>query len=54
MQVKRVNLPLSEADIDTLRAGDIVELYGTAYTARDAAHSGLSSLSNGAKSRPSI
>ncbi len=38
MQVKRVNLPLSEADIDTLRAGDIVELYGTAYTARDAAH----------------
>jgi hypothetical protein len=24
MQVKRVNLPLSEADIDTLRAGDIV------------------------------
>jgi len=44
MQPKRVDLPLSREAIDTLRAGDVVALYGTAYTARDAAHKRLIAL----------
>lgn len=44
MPIKRVQLPLKQADIDTLRAGDEVELFGTAYTARDAAHRRMSEL----------
>ena len=33
-----VNVPLSEKDAHSLRAGDYVYLTGTIYTARDAAH----------------
>ena len=33
-----LRLPLSEADVQTLRAGDTVTLTGIIYTARDAAH----------------
>lgn len=45
MSAKRtVSLPLSEADLHTLRAGDEVLLSGTAYTARDAAHKKLAAL----------
>lgn len=36
--VKKINLPLSEEEIKSLRAGDVVELSGEVYTARDAAH----------------
>lgn len=35
---KKINLPLSEADIQSLKAGDRVLLSGVVYTARDAAH----------------
>ncbi len=34
----KFNLPLTEADIKQMKAGDIVELTGVIYTARDAAH----------------
>ena len=44
MQPIRVDLPLSQEQIQTLRAGDVVALYGTAYTARDAAHKRLISM----------
>ena len=33
-----VNVPLSEKDAHSLKAGDYVYLTGTIYTARDAAH----------------
>lgn len=33
-----VNVPLSEEDVHSLKAGDYVYLTGTIYTARDAAH----------------
>lgn len=33
-----INVPLSDADARSLRAGDYVYLTGTIYTARDAAH----------------
>ncbi len=34
----RLNVPLSESDITGLKCGDVVELSGIIYTARDAAH----------------
>lgn len=36
--MKKVNLPLSDEEKETLKAGDAVALSGTLYTARDAAH----------------
>lgn len=41
MNVKKITLPLAPEAIKTLRAGDMVELTGTVYTARDAAHARL-------------
>ena len=38
MAEQRLQLPLSEADVEALRAGDSVLLTGGLYTARDAAH----------------
>ena len=35
---KKLQLPISEEDIKKLRAGDMLYLTGTIYTARDAAH----------------
>lgn len=35
---KKITLPITEADLDSLKAGDRVLLSGTVYTARDAAH----------------
>ncbi|MBZ5200118.1 Fe-S-containing hydro-lyase [Planomicrobium chinense] len=35
---KKITLPLTDADLDSLKAGDRVLLSGTVYTARDAAH----------------
>ena len=49
---KRIDLPLTQADIDTLRAGDVVALYGTAYTARDAAHKRLIALMDAGEPLP--
>ena len=36
--------PLQDADVAKLRAGDVVKLTGTIYTARDAAHKKLMEL----------
>ncbi|MBX0314430.1 Fe-S-containing hydro-lyase [Planomicrobium glaciei] len=38
MVQKKITLPLTDADLDSLKAGDRVLLSGTVYTARDAAH----------------
>ena len=35
---RTIQVPLSEEDINTLKAGDYVYLSGIIYTARDAAH----------------
>jgi fumarate hydratase subunit beta len=41
MTSRKVNLPLTEEVALSLRAGDLVELHGVVYTARDAAHKRL-------------
>jgi fumarate hydratase subunit beta len=38
---KKINLPLTDKDISSLKVGDKVLLTGTLYTARDAAHKRL-------------
>lgn len=48
----KLNAPLSDADAKMLRAGDIVLLSGTIYTARDAAHKKLVSLLDEGKPLP--
>lgn len=40
-KMKKIQLPLQENDINTLRAGDMVLLNGVVYTGRDAAHKRL-------------
>ena len=42
--VKEVRAPLSDADIESLNAGDRVRISGVVYTARDAAHARLIQL----------
>ena len=42
--VKQLSLPLSQADIDTLRVGDVCRVSGVMYTARDAAHARLCAM----------
>ena len=39
-----LSVPVSQADLETLRAGDVVYLSGTIYTARDAAHARFAKL----------
>lgn len=39
--VKEISPPLSDADVESLRAGDRVRITGVLYTARDAAHGRL-------------
>jgi len=39
-----LNTPLTDADMEKLKAGDVVKLTGTIYTARDAAHKRLVDL----------
>jgi fumarate hydratase subunit beta len=39
--IKHVTTPLSDADVESLRAGDHVRISGVIYTARDAAHARL-------------
>lgn len=47
---KYINVPLTDADAKSLRAGDYVYLSGTIYTARDAAHKRMyEALHNGEK-----
>ena len=52
MEGKRVHLPLSQADIDSLTAGETVLLSGDLYTARDAAHLRLMALLRADKPLP--
>ncbi len=44
MNAKNVTLPLSGQEIEELKAGDVVLLNGTVFTARDAAHKRLCAL----------
>ena len=39
--IKDVTTPLSDADVESLKAGDRVRISGVVYTARDAAHGRL-------------
>jgi fumarate hydratase subunit beta len=39
--IKEITAPLSDADVESLRAGDRVRITGVLYTARDAAHARL-------------
>lgn len=41
IETKKITTPLNETDIAGLKAGDKVEITGTLYTARDAAHKRL-------------
>ena len=47
-----VNVPLSEKDAHSLKAGDYVYLTGTIYTARDAAHKRMSEALAAGKTLP--
>jgi len=42
--IKEIRTPLSDADVESLRAGDRVRITGVLYTARDAAHGRLDRL----------
>jgi fumarate hydratase subunit beta len=42
--IKDVTTPLSDEDVEALRAGDRVRISGVIYTARDAAHARLAAL----------
>src|SRR5256885_4491176 len=39
--IKEVTTPLSDADVDSLKSGDLVRISGVIYAARDAAHGRL-------------
>jgi fumarate hydratase subunit beta len=43
-KIIRLTTPLSEADVEGLRAGDAVRIWGSIYTGRDAAHRRLYEL----------
>ncbi|MFH1238938.1 MAG: Fe-S-containing hydro-lyase [bacterium] len=43
-KIKRINTPVSDREIKTLKAGDRVLISGIIYTARDAAHARLADL----------
>jgi len=49
---KKINLPLNDSTIEELRAGDMVLLSGTVYTARDKAHQRLQQLHSEGKALP--
>src|SRR5207247_6584536 len=42
--IKEIRTPLSDADVESLRAGDLGRITGVLYTARDAAHGRLDRL----------
>ena len=50
--IKKLKTPLTDKDIESLRAGDIVLITGTIYTARDAAHQRLVELIKEGKDLP--
>jgi fumarate hydratase subunit beta len=47
-----LNTPLTDADVEQLRAGDVVFLNGIIYSARDAAHKKLMELLDAGKALP--
>ena len=49
---KEVRPPLSDADVESLKAGDRVRITGVLYTARDAAHGRLLPLMDAGKPLP--
>ena len=50
--MKKLTLPLSDEEINSLHAGDSVLLSGTIYTARDCAHKRLFALLDEGKPLP--
>ena len=48
----KLNTPLTDEDIEQLKAGDVVFLSGTIYSARDAAHKKLFELLDAGKELP--
>lgn len=52
MNYKHINLPISNQDLEELKAGDAVLLSGTIYTARDAAHKRIVELMQEGKDLP--
>jgi len=50
--IKEVTPPLSDAEVESLKAGDRVRITGVMYTARDAAHGRLLPLMEAGKSLP--
>jgi fumarate hydratase subunit beta len=50
--IKDVRTPLTDADVESLRAGDRVRITGVMYTARDAAHGRLFPLIEGGQPLP--
>lgn len=48
----KLNTPLTDADIEQLKAGDVVFLTGTIHSARDAAHKKLFELLDAGKDLP--
>lgn len=44
LERRRLSLPLSKADVESLRSGDLLLLSGPLFTARDAAHARLISM----------
>jgi fumarate hydratase subunit beta len=50
--IKEVSPPLSDADVESLKAGDRVRLTGVLYTARDAAHARLLPLMESGQALP--
>ncbi|WP_338667210.1 Fe-S-containing hydro-lyase [Pseudodesulfovibrio methanolicus] len=48
----KLNTPLTDEDIEQLKAGDVVFLSGTIYSARDAAHKKLVELLDAGKELP--
>lgn len=52
MNYKHITLPISDQDLEELKAGDAVLLSGTIYTARDAAHKRIVELIQEGKELP--
>ncbi len=52
MNYKHITLPISNEDLESLKAGDAVLLSGTIYTARDAAHKRIAELIQEGKELP--
>lgn len=52
--MKRITLPMTKEQRESLRAGDSVLLSGTIYTARDCAHKRIFALLDEGKELPSL